>query len=222
MKQKIVTISVLTTAILAFSGCGSSNTTTVPVAPTTGTAFYLDSAVEGVSVTCGTTTSVTDVDGRFTYEDGKDCQFSVGAIALRTESGLYQDKVIIEDNIRTAQYLQSMDYDGNPNNGITIHSQTDDVMAQHDMIHVPANDQELAESVSAMESAGIGYHGNFVHEQEAQDHVDNTKAEHGVGAGDPNDPNHPDNNDPQPNDPNHPDNNDPQPNDPQPGDPIHN
>ena len=186
MKQRIVTISILTASVLALSGCGSSgnNTTTPPVAPTTGTAIYVDSAVQGVSVTCGSTTSVTDVNGRFTYEDGKDCQFSVGSIPLRTESGLYQDKIVIEDNIQTAQYLQSMDYDGDPSNGIMMHEQTASVMTQQNLTHVPANDQELAEAVTAMEHADMGYQGRFVHEQEAQEHLNDTKQKY-PGAGQP-------------------------------------
>jgi len=234
MKQKVVSISVLAAAVLAINGCGSSSSssTTPPTAtPTTGTALYVDSAVEGVSVTCGSTTSVTDAEGRFTYEDGKDCQFSVGSVVLRTESGLYQDKVIIEDNIQTAQYLQSMDYDGNPDNGITIHNQTAEVMAQHNRTHVPTNDQELAECVADMENADIGYQGHFVHEQDAQEHVEKTKVKHEQDnqnnphnpdnndqqQNTPNDQEHPSNNDQQqstPNDQNHPDNNDQQQNTP--------
>jgi len=200
MKNKIITMSMLTIASLTFVGCGSSSSSsntpiTPPPATNGGTAFYVDSAVEGVNVTCGSTTSITDANGMFHYEDGKDCQFSIGGILLRTDSGLYQDKVIIEDNIQTAQYLQSMDYDGNPQNGITIHNQTGNIMSQHGVSHVPMNDQDLAENVVMMENSNIGYHGNFVHQQDAQEHLNNTMREHNSGQPmQPNNDNHNNNN----------------------------
>ncbi|SFV50821.1 hypothetical protein MNB_SV-9-1207 [hydrothermal vent metagenome] len=182
MKQKIILMSILGISSLTLVGCGgssSSNTTgNIPVAPMGGTAFYVDSEVEGVDVICGSIKSVTDVNGMFRYEDGKDCQFSIGGVPLRTDSGLYQDKVIIEDNIQTAQYLQSMDYDGNPNNGISIHNQTANVMTQNGVTHVPRNDQELAENVVMMENSNSGYHGHFVNKQDAENHVHNTQNQH--------------------------------------------
>ncbi len=189
MKQTIITTSALTATLLLFAGCGSSSSSATAPAPqpTTGTAFYLDSAVEGVTATCGSQVSQTDANGMFTYEDGKDCQFSIGDIVLRNESGLYQDKVIIEDNIRTAQYLQSMDSDGNPSNGIAIDPQTATVMRQNGITHTPATDEEIANSVVHMQNAGIGYQGQYVHESDAYEHVQGTKEQH-PGAGQPGQP----------------------------------
>jgi hypothetical protein len=175
MKQTIIATSLVATALLALTGCGSSSHDTKQAS--TGTAFYVDSAVEGVTVTCGSTTSTTDVTGKFTYQDGKDCQFSIGDVALRAVSGITQDQVIIEDIIRTAQFLQSMDYDGDASNGISIHAQTADIMAKNSITAVPSNDQELAEAVVAMENSDIGYQGDFVGEEEARDHVNKTKEE---------------------------------------------
>lgn len=181
MKRKFIHISVLTATVLLFSGCGDSNqSATVPVTAT-GTAFYVDSAVEGVTVTCGSTVSMTDVNGQFMYEEGQSCMFSLGNISLRTENDLYQDKVVIEDHIQTAQFLQSMDYDGNPENGIFIHSQTAEIMAQNGITEMPRTDQDIAEAVEYMGSANIGYHGDYVSEQEAQEHMDRTMGEYSGG-----------------------------------------
>jgi len=176
MRKKILISSILAGTLVAMSGCGSSSTSSAAVS--TGTAFYVDSAVKGVTVTCGTTVSTTDANGMFRYEEGQVCQFKLGNVLLRTEGNMYQDRVVIEDNVRTAQYLQSMDYDGDPRNGIDIHEQTDDVMEQHGIAEVPGTDQDLAEAVDAMQNAGIGYQGDMVYEQEAREHVDETKREH--------------------------------------------
>ncbi len=181
MKRALIKVSILTAVSLVLSGCGDSNSNADAPVTSTGTAFYIDSAVEGVTVTCGSTISTTDVNGQFMYEEGKTCMFSIGEITLRNETGLYQDKVVIEDHIQTAQFLQSMDYDGNPENGITIHPQTETVMTQNGINQIPGTDAELADAVEYMGSANIGYHGDFVGEQEAQEHMDRTMNEYGNG-----------------------------------------
>lgn len=187
MKRELMNVSVLTAALFVLSGCGGSDgTSTATVGTATGTAFYVDSAVEGVTVTCGSQVTVTDKKGMFTYEEGKSCDFTIGKIHLRTENGLYQDKVVIEDHIETAQFLQSMDYDGNPDNGIHIHPDTADIMTKNNITQIPASDQDLADACADMEDADIGYQGGFVHEQDARDHMERTKKEYD-GENDPHD-----------------------------------
>ena len=172
MKIKLIQGSVFTAAILLLSGCGDGGSTSSAVS--TGTATYIDSAVEGCTVTCGSTVSTTDMNGQFTYEEGKECIFTIGDIELRRESDLYQDKVIVEDQLKTAQFLQSMDWDGNPNNGIQIDPRTADVMAQNDIHQVPNNDQDLTDACADMENANSDYMGGYVGWQDAQDHMDDT------------------------------------------------
>lgn len=182
MKKRVIQVSVLVSAVLLFNGCGGGESATTPVT-TTGTAFYVDSAVEGVTVTCGSIVSQTDRNGQFTYEEGKECTFSMGDIVLRREGGMYQDRVVIEDHIRTAQFLQSMDFDGDPENGISMHAETSDIMAQNGIVNVPETDQDLAEAVSYMENVNMGYQGAFVNEQDARDHLERTIQEHDGGEG---------------------------------------
>jgi len=173
MKRKLIQGSVLTASVLLLNACGGSSGGTAS-AVSTGTAFYVDSAVQGCTVTCGSTVSTTDMNGQFTYEEGKECIFTIGDIELRRENGLYQGKVIVEDQLKTAQFLQSMDWDGNPNNGIKIDPRTADVMAQNDIHQVPTNDQDLADACADMEDANISYMGSYVSWQDAQDHMDDT------------------------------------------------
>jgi hypothetical protein len=172
-KIKILSSFVAGTVLL-LNGCGSdSSTSTVGSAPVdTGTAFYVDAAIEGVTVECGATTSVTASNGAFTYEAGGECQFKVGNVLLRTESGLTENKIIFEDNVRTAQFLQTLDIDGNPDNGITISSYTSTVLADMGITAVPQYDVILAEVVEAMEVANTEYDGRFVTSAEAQAHME--------------------------------------------------
>jgi len=164
---------------LTMSGCGGGGgSSSASQQAATGTAFYVDSAVEGVTVTCGNTVSVTDENGMFTFEAGRECRFTIGGILLRVENELYQDKVIVEDSIKTAQFLQSMDSDGNPDNGIKIMNQTGDVMVQYGISQVPDNDEELADAVEAMESSASGYYGSYVGGQEAENHLEKTKSQY--------------------------------------------
>jgi len=193
MKKIFITTTILSSSLLLLSACGGGSSSTsystpsIPTPPpsnqtmpTTGTAFYVDSAVEGVEVICGNTVSTTDVRGAFTYEDGKDCQFKIGNVVIHQETALYDGKVIIEDDLKTAQFLQSMDYDGDANNGIKIHNQTGEVLAQHNIHSVPTDDDTLANAVVGMQNSHTGYHGDFVHQNEAQEHLNNTHQEHNM------------------------------------------
>ena len=119
--------SVLIATLLA--GCNSSdsqpsNTSTTPVKKI-GMGYYVDSAVSGITYTCGTEVGTTDDLGLFTFEEGEDCQFTIGDIVLREiKSSLLEDKItVLENNISVAQLLQTLDSDGDPSNGIDIDSE---------------------------------------------------------------------------------------------------
>ena len=171
---KNITISLLAGSLILLSGCGSSGSTTSGSTISRGTAFYVDAAVEGVTAVCGSTTTVTDADGAFVYEEGKKCQLKIGEIVLRTVDNLYDGQVIVEDSIQTAQFLQTLDQDGNPDNGIKIVSQTAEVLSQAGIHEVPKSDARLADTEETLKSAGIGYNGEYTSEQEAREHVNET------------------------------------------------
>jgi len=100
------------------NGVPSTNSNTTP----TGTAYYKDSGVVGVNYKCGSQSGVTKEEGKFTFEKGADCEFSLADIPLRKipKSELADNKVIVETDVNVAQLLQSLDVDGNPDNGIQI------------------------------------------------------------------------------------------------------
>ena len=65
MKKYIKTSILSLSASTILIGCGGSNGSTNT---NTGTAYYLDSAVEGVSYKCGIKEGTTDKDGAFKFE----------------------------------------------------------------------------------------------------------------------------------------------------------
>ncbi len=124
MKKKIVVASSIVALMSIIAGCGgsSNNDDTTNNNTQTGTAYYVDNAVAGVSYQCGNQKGTTENDGKFIFEKGADCEFSLAGIPLREvpKDDLADGKKIVENNIEVAQLLQSLDADGDLTNGIQI------------------------------------------------------------------------------------------------------
>jgi len=128
MTMKTVTSAALGCAI-AFSGCGGGSSASEPASMT---GQFLDSAVQGLSYSCSSDANgTTDADGAFTCNTGDTVTFSlngytlgsVRADAFITPESLYPGDAAKATDV--AQLLQTLDSDGNPNNGITIDSRSD-------------------------------------------------------------------------------------------------
>ncbi len=121
-KLNFVGLSVAT--VLALVGCGGGGSSDDVK---TGTGYYVDNAVAGVDYVCGSQTAKTGADGKFTFEEGKECKFSLAGIPLRTTQAdeLTDGKKVLEDNPKVAKLLQSIDADGDLSNGIQV---TDEVV----------------------------------------------------------------------------------------------
>ncbi len=119
-----------------------------PPSTGTGTAYYIDSLVSGVYYTCGSVGSITGVtgeDGSFTFEVGESCTFYLGEIELRNvDSGLLEDgKGVYESDVEIARILQSLDSDGDPDNGITISATTIQALADEGITTLPDTPEEI-------------------------------------------------------------------------------
>ena len=177
---------------LFLSGCGGGGGSDAPPAntgTTESTAFYVDSAVQGITVTCGNESgkkvSVTDENGMFYFEGGAAgvaCSFTIGDIVLGGAIGVVEGQTIIEDDIDVARFLQSMDMDGDASNGIQIAENTADILAANGINTLPRGDTELADSVAAMQSSNPSYQGRYVDTAEAQAHLQETLAYYGQPA----------------------------------------
>ena len=108
--------------------CGSSgDTTSAPAAPSMG--VFLDSAVEGIQYRTATQSGKTTAKGEFSYYPGESVTFSIGSVELPavladvTITPLSIAKTTDVNNQLVSNivvFLQSLDADGNPANGIII------------------------------------------------------------------------------------------------------
>ncbi|MEP1097136.1 MAG: hypothetical protein ABJG78_18625 [Cyclobacteriaceae bacterium] len=92
---------------------------------------FLDSPVSGLEYTALTFSGTTDENGNFDYAEGETVTFSVGGIQIGSSTGRAEVSPIDISGIdnstintvevrNIATFLQSLDSDGNPSNGITI------------------------------------------------------------------------------------------------------
>ena len=176
-KTNILGLSLV--SILALTACGGGSSSNDDAK--TGTAYYLDSAVSGVKYKCGDQEGLTGTDGSFTFEEGKECTFYLGSIKLRDidKSELTDGAKIVEEDIKIATLLQTLDSDGNPENGITIKKEIVEAMATSLSEDggdgtLPDTATELEVLVASLEHVE-GYSGHAVTQSDAQTHLDGTK-----------------------------------------------
>ncbi|SFV90202.1 Autotransporter adhesin [hydrothermal vent metagenome] len=180
---KNITLSTMTTmALFAIIGCGGSGVSSDNAK--TGTGYYIDSAVEGVEYTCGNQTGITDKDGKFAFEEGKGCSFSLAGITLRKVKAdkLANGQEVFEDNLTVAKLLQSIDADGNPDNGIQI---TDEVakalkksLEEEDCKGKFPQGDKLTEVVANVGHDVEHVSGDLRTDEEVREHWNRTHAEH--------------------------------------------
>jgi len=145
--------------------------------------YYVDSAVEGVEFNCttpsgATQSGITDENGTFTFEENQTCTFKIGDVVLREVNALSLEHnvTVFEDNTRVAQFLQTLDSDGNASNGIQILPETHEVLKERNMTDVPQNDAELVDVKDDLKvKAPEHYRGDVVSEQDAREHLEETR-----------------------------------------------
>ena len=135
-------------------GCGggggsSSSSKTSTSSTKIGTAYLVDSAIEGVEYVCGSEKGETESDGKFRFEVGKECTFFLGNLQLRTlkAAQLADGAVIIESDMKVAALLQSLDADGDPENGIRIDKKVIDTLKKRGIVKIPESETELKETI---------------------------------------------------------------------------
>ncbi len=172
-KMKYIMSALAASAIL--SGCGSSSTA-VTNGDSTGKAYYLDSAVEGVAYRCGTQEGTTDSEGAFTFEKGKACRFYVGDMLLKEipAADLADGKKIIEENETIASFLQTIDFDGDAHNGIQIKKEVVNALKTNGIKALPKTETQLTDVWSTLKQQS-GYKGRLIDKESAMAHVAQTK-----------------------------------------------
>lgn len=205
MQKSLISLSIALSVVLFTSSCGDSNDSSYAKDLTieesdsnlsqeepsiiqasfseliTGTGYYVDSAVDGISYICGSSSGVTDVNGTFIFEEGQDCLFSVAGVTLRTTKAkdLKDGQKIVEDSFEVARFLQSIDIDGTPENGIQITTETIDAIIKaleenNIKAEVPV-DNQLEVILTSVENDVEEFKGRVKTEEEVKFHLNDTK-----------------------------------------------
>jgi len=124
MKKNLI-ISTLLLPLFACSSGGGDSTT----APTTQTGVFIDSPVIGIGYKTETLSGVTSPNGEYEYLPGETVTFFIGDLelppTLATGTVTPLDLAATQDTsdstvVNIIRLLQTLDKDGNPDNGITI------------------------------------------------------------------------------------------------------
>lgn len=125
--SRITLASAMAISVLSACGGGGGGGTG---SASTSTGVFLDAATEGITYTCGSVSGTTDSSGQFNYEANSTCTFKIGGVTLGSApakavltpvslvSGATDETNATVSNI--GRFLQSLDADNNPSNGITI------------------------------------------------------------------------------------------------------
>ncbi len=120
------------------------------------TGTFIDSAVEGVLFTTATQSGTTDSAGTFTYLPGEGVSFYIGDILIGTAEGSalltpldFVPGAIDETDPEVTnilRFVQSLDDDNNPDNGITISAATAAAAVGQNLDFSPSNINFVSEA----------------------------------------------------------------------------
>ena len=171
-KLLLITISLFLIGLTA--GCSKSGSNTL-------SGQFIDSNVAGLSYeTSSGFKGITDEQGRYNYKPGDRVTFMLGNITIGTcDASDYVTPVDIfpgnsEAALNLAQFLQSIDSDGNPDNGITPSEEAVEILSNVRRFDFerPSFDSVLRDNLPPQL--------HFVDESEAQNHMDESFAVLGI------------------------------------------
>lgn len=138
--------------------------------------YYLDAAVAGATYDCGSKHGDTESDGSLYFDTASDCVLKVGNIVLRTipKGELAVGKKVIEKEVYTARFLQSIDFDGVPGNGIQVDSSVRDALVNAGKTAIPQTDSEVDDVINIIQVSDPTFAGERVSLSDAKAHIDST------------------------------------------------
>jgi hypothetical protein len=138
MNKRVVTHSMLAVSVAALIvGCGGSGSRSdIPGSTQTVTGTFVDAGVDGLDYDCSTgTDGVTHDGGQFTCNEGDTVTFKIGEYMLgsvKASSGIVTPYTLSPEDetiaLNIAQLLQTIDSDGDPENGIMIPDEVKEVL----------------------------------------------------------------------------------------------
>lgn len=126
LKPSPFKIFVICSSLFILPACNDSEST-VDNSVQQGT--FIDSAVAGLNYQCGESSGITDLEGHFNYQLLDICTFSIGELVLGSTESMSEANQVLspfditgseEEAIKIAALLQSLDNDGNADNGLDI------------------------------------------------------------------------------------------------------
>ncbi len=177
--------------IFIFSGCSDkSSSSNQDIIIETTTETFKDSFVIGLEYSYDTITYFTDSNGQFTYETGKTITFKVGHIILGSSTlpqkeglrfpqdlvGVSLENTLDERVLNIAIFLQSLDNDNDPSNGIEITRDIIEILSSslsEDEYVQDMSIERLSEIITLCGKAMIS-------KQMARDHLNGTMMTHGI------------------------------------------
>lgn len=162
----------------------------------TATGVFLDSAVEGLAYVSGASSGVTNARGEFVYEVGKTVRFMVGDIVIGEAPGqrLMTPISLVAGGdgghptvLNIARFLQTLDEDNNPSNGIRISALVSDLARGRSIDFAQstsafADDGNVQITVSELTAATTGGARGLVSSSAAQAHLSATIWGHFSGS----------------------------------------
>jgi len=183
-----------TSSVTCVSNCSTStSTSTGSPTPTNtgprGTGLFLDSAVQGVNFqTTSGLSGTTDASGKFDYRTGDEVNFTIGATQLGQVVGstiLTPVEVVGASDssdprvINMSRFLQTLDDDGDPTNGIGISTATVTALGSQSFSFNQSLDA-FSSAFSSVISLRIGR--SLVSAQQAINHLNSTLKQQGRGG----------------------------------------
>ena len=179
MNINVLSLSVAGTLLLV--GCGGGSSTPVSEGMVL-TGVFVDSAVEGATYATLTQSGTTNAEGEFSYLAGEQVTFSIGNAQLPAVAAASQiTPVDIAASSATpaamttniARLLQSLDQDGNPDNGITISA---DAAVSASQLNFDVSVEEFennAEVINLVANSG-SVNTSLISAEEANSHLNST------------------------------------------------
>ena len=163
---------------LLLAGCngGSSGSTSLEPAPSIG--VFIDSPVEGLNYKTQSTSGRTNSAGQFEFYPGETIIFSIGGITFEpTTAEIELSPLSIvkttdfddDEALNIARFLQSLDADGNPDNGIKI-NELAHTIAQ-DMTLDFTSDFDNSDQVRDLIAAANPQYPDLVDREDAKNHL---------------------------------------------------
>lgn len=182
-------LAVLAAIGLGASGCGGGGGSAPPAGSSPSATVvqgqFIDAAVAGLTYASGGQTGDTGGDGGFTCELGQTVTFSIGPITLPAVTCSADGLVVTPFTVfetndpsdtsvqNLARLLQTLDSDGNPENGISIHPavQTAASLPPDLDFASPSFDTDLSAFVSEVSTAGYTTNTSLVSAADAMAHM---------------------------------------------------